>query len=389
MTRKVLSVVKAPLKQMLQIDDLQVSHIGTVYLVAYMVGQFFAAALGRKYSSRSILLVGMSVSVLCNVACGLVLPLGAAAFWPITAIMAVQGIAQATGWGHTVGIVASWTRREERGTIMSVWATCYQLGAALAKGLASFLFGALGLLWSFHGTAIALALVILLFWRFGHESPKDKGLEPIVDSELVKDPSRGVIGFYQLVFGMGFIYFGFKFLRYALDSWSALILREHFALSTEVAGYYSTAFDWVGFVGVLASGPISDKFFGSRRTPVIFGMSLGCVVGAVLLWLVGLQSLWFFVALLGFVGFMAMGPDALLSGAGAADVADRQRAALAAGIINGVGSAGPILQEPIIGFLKSRVGLDSVFLLLVAVASLAAIGAGVFYMTARRRRLTI
>ena len=133
-TRKVFSVVKGPLKEQLALDDFSVSHLWTGYLVTYMLGQFLAAALGRKYSSRSILVGGMLVSVACNFLTAAVLPAGPSAYWPVFALMAVQGFAQATGWGHTVGIVANWTRKEERGTIMSFWATCYQLGAAIAKG---------------------------------------------------------------------------------------------------------------------------------------------------------------------------------------------------------------------------------------------------------------
>ena len=73
-------------------------------------------------------------------------------------------------------------------------------------------------------------------------------------------------GFVASIVGMGLIYFGFKFLRYALDSWSALILGEHFGFSTSISAYLSTAYDWVGFLGVIAAGYWSDRLPGSRRT---------------------------------------------------------------------------------------------------------------------------
>ena len=148
-TRKVFSVVKGPLKELLALDDFGISHLWTTYLVAYMLGQFFAAWLGSKTTSRSILLGGMGVSILCNLAMGFVLPMGPSAFWPLIAIMAVHGFAQATGWGHNVGIMANWTRHGERGTVMSFWGTSYQLGSIGAKSIAAFLFGWSGLLWSF------------------------------------------------------------------------------------------------------------------------------------------------------------------------------------------------------------------------------------------------
>jgi len=192
-------------------------------------------------------------------------------------------------------------------------------------------------------------------------------------------------GFLSLIVAMGLIYFGFKFLRYALDSWSVLILGEHFGMTTSIAAYWSTAFDWIGFLGVLAAGFWSDRMPGSRRTPVIFWMTAGCLVFTCAMWLVGLSSPVLFISLLGLIGFMAMGPDSLLSGACAMDAGSRRQAALAAGVINGFGSIGPILQEPVIGWLKKTQGLESVFLLLVGVVFLTTVATGLLARSERRR----
>jgi sugar phosphate permease len=389
-TRKVFGIVKAPLKERLGVDDLGVSHLWTTYLVAYMLGQFLAAAAGRRWSSRSLLLAGMAVSIAASAGTGFLLNAGPRAYVPVMVLLAVQGLAQATGWPHTVGIVARWTPRRARGTTMSLWATCYQLGAAAAKALGAFFFGWVGLVGAFQGSALVLALILALFVVFGHDRPEAKGLELLDDdAEAIAPtdagPARPRVAFLPAAISMGLIYFGFKFIRYALDSWSALILREHFALGTELAGYYSTAFDWLGFVGVLASGPISDRFFGGRRAPLIFLMSIGCLLSTALLGAAGLSSPFAFTALLGLVGFMAMGPDVLLSGPGAMDLGNAERAALAAGIINGLGSIGPIVQEPLIGWLKTTAGLGSVFGLLALVAFLASAGSGAFWWTMSKK----
>jgi len=164
-----------------------------------------------------------------------------------------------------------------------------------------------------------------------------------------------------------------------------LCLGEHFGMSTSFAAYYSTAFDWVGFLGVLVAGYWSDRIPGSRRAPVIFWMTCGCLVATTAMWMVGLSSPVLFVLLLGLIGFMAMGPDSLLSGAGAMDVGSRRQAAVAAGVINGLGSIGPILQEPAIGWLKQTRGLESVFLLLVAIVFLTTIATGLLARFGRRQ----
>ncbi len=238
--------------------------------------------------------------------------------------------------------------------------------------------------WSYFGASIALLVLTVLFAFWARERPQSVGLSLEDEAEAdVEHATAGTmvsatteplpIGWVKSIVAMGMIYFGFNFLRYALDSWSALILSDQFGMSATLAGYWSAAFDWIGFLGVIAGGFWSDRI-GARRTPVIFWMTLACLGFTFLMWFVGLTPPVFFIVLLGLIGFTAMGPDALLSGACAMDPGSRRQAALAAGIINGLGSIGPILQEPVIGRLKQDVGINSVFALLLGVVFLTTMG---------------
>jgi sugar phosphate permease len=397
--RKVYAVLKLPLKTELGLDDLQVAWPWTLYLIAYMLGQFVSAWLGPRVDSRRVLLIGMSVAATANLVLGgLVDSQLASAYLWICVTMTIHGVAQATGWPHNVALFANWTKRSERGTLFSIWGTCYQVGSSVGKALAAFLLGWLGMAWSYFGSGLLTLAFVVLFYFWARERPETVGLssaetEPEPASSNV-DPSAGTADdtaklaarrWLVRVLALGVIYFGFKFLRYALDSWSALILGEHFRLSTSVAGYWSTAFDWIGFLGVLAAGMWSDRLPGARRTPVIFWMTCGCLIATFGMWWLGLNSAVVFVVFLGLVGFMAMGPDSLLSGTCAMDVGNRRQAALAAGIINGVGSIGPIVQEPVIGWLKQTQGLSSVFLLLVVVVLLTTVGTGLLARAERGR----
>ncbi len=397
--RKVYAIVKLPLKEHLGLDDLQVAWPWTIYLVTYMLGQFLAAGLGRRFESRRILTVGMCVAAAANFAIGLLVDAEASrAFLWVCVAMAIFGFAQATGWPHNVALFANWTRKAERGTLFAVWGTCYQFGAVFGKGLAGFLLGWLGLAWSFYGSSFVLLAFTVYFVLRVRERPESVGLALHDEAEPKADPAAAQAGaagaarsaalpraFLMSVVAMGLIYFGFKFLRYALDSWSALILGEHFGMSATFAAYWSTAFDWVGFLGVLIAGYWSDRLPGSRRTPVIFWMTCGCLLAVTAMWMVGLTSPVLFVVLLGVIGFMAMGPDSLLAGPSAMDAGSRRQAAVAAGVINGLGSIGPIVQEPVIGWLKKTQGLDSVFLLLVVIVFLTTVATGLLARHDRRR----
>lgn len=394
-TRRAFSAVKRPLRDHLQVDDLQISYVWTTYLIAYMVGQFVAAALGKRMTSRSVLLGGMAVSIACNLAIAGLIGAGPSAYPWLIAVMAVHGVAQATGWPHNVGLIAQWTQRSERGRIMAFWSTCYQIGSGIAKAFAGWVYGLEGLAAAFVASSAVLALVWVLFFFWGHESPESKGLvrpdENVGHTEAARqrrpvvEPADAVV--IRTIVAMGLIYFAFKFVRYALDSWTTLLIEEHFHLSTEHANYLATAFDFAGFIGVVLSGMWSDKI--GSRTAVIFAMTVGLFLSSTLMWSIGLGSVAAFTILLAAIGFMALGPDALLSGAGAMDIGGARRAAMAAGVINGLGSIGPIVQEPMIGFFLKTSGDQAVFALLIVVTGLAVIGTGLLWRTAKKLGLPI
>ena len=153
-----------------------------------------------------------------------------------------------------------------------------------------------------------------------------------------------------------------------------------------MAGTLSTMFDWVGFVGVLFAGWASDRFFGGRRTHVIVGMTVGMALAFVFLGIVGTSSVLVFGIGLSLCGFMLMGPDSLLSGVGAIDVGGRRTAVMAAGIINGLGSIGPVVQEELIGYLLDHHGYEAVFNALIIVSVIGIAGTSALAFRSRKGR---
>ena len=390
--RKNFAIAKSSLLTSLEIDKSDLAHIVSAYLLAYMLGQFMTAVLSRRVASRVLLLTGMAASLGCNIVFGFSYLAGPAGYWPLLIFNIINGFAQSTGWPANVGILGNWLRREERGKVMAAWSTCYQLGSILAKSFATLMLAIASAAWSFWGASIVMLGVWILFYLYERDSPEDVGLPGMVE-EVEVDASETTVseGSTQWksqvmvsVFWMGSCYFVFKFLRYALDSWSPLALTEIFGLDVASAGYISTAFDWVGFVGVLFAGWASDKFFKGQRTQIIVGMTVGMTLAFLFLGTIGLNSVWMFGIGLSLCGFMLMGPDSLLSGVGAIDVGGRKQAVIAAGIINGLGSIGPIIQEEVIGYLLDHHGYDEVFTVLVAVSAVGI--AGSLYLWHRSRK---
>jgi OPA family sugar phosphate sensor protein UhpC-like MFS transporter len=395
--RKNFSIAKSSILEALEISRSDLAHVFTAYLVAYMLGQFLTGILGRKFAARILLLSGMAISVGCNIVFGFAVLMGPAGYWPFMLFMIVNGFAQATGWPGNIGVLGNWLGRKDRGRLMALWATCYQLGSVFAKSFAALMLSVAGAAWSFWGACFILFGIWIIFYVFERDKPEDVGLDPIIEEvEIEVSPEKaGAINETGLfagwskntifsVFFMGLCYFAFKFLRYALDSWSPLAGEEMFSLSKSNAGYVSTAFDWVGFLGVLFSGWASDRFFKGRRYQTILLMTVGMFLAFVFLAVFGVQSVLMFGIGLALCGFMLMGPDSLLSGVGAIDVGGRRAAVLAAAIINGLGSIGPIFQEEIIGYTIDNYGYQASFNLLIGVSFFAIFG--VAYLALRSKR---
>lgn len=391
--RKNYAIVKSSLQEQLMINNSELAHIFTVYLFAYMLGQFMTGILGRKTTTRILLLGGMLVTLIVNILMGFGTLAGPAGYYPFMVLMMINGFAQSTGWPGNVGVLSNWLNSHERGRVMALWATCYQIGSILAKIFAAFMLSLLGVAWSFWGAALIMFAIWIVFYFYQRDDPEDVGLPPIVeevplskdDTNFDKSSHKWTRSVLLSIICMGIVYFVFKFLRYALDSWTPMAIETVFKMPADEAGYISTIFDWVGFTGVLIGGWATDKFFDGKRHQVILIMSIGMFIAFFLLTTIGTQSLVLFSIFLALSGFMLMGPDSLLSGVGAIDVGGSKSGALmAAGIINGLGSIGPVIQEEVIGWVLDNYDFQTSFHLLAVVAFFSIIGA--MYLSYRSRK---
>lgn len=340
-----------------------VANIWTAYLIAYMLGMFISSFIGRKWGPRILLLGGLGLSMACNIVFGF-----ANSYATFLVFMFFNGLVQSAGWPGTVGAVSEWLRKKERGTIMGFWSTNYVVGNIVVKNLGGFLLATcsikygsyMGVRYSFLGcTLLAFAIWwLLFFWQ--RNKPQDVGLDPIVD--LNRDTDRSVkasvaerVTFRQyldlllnpVVPLMGCCYFCVKFLRYALDSWLPTFLDLQ-GMDVGRAAYYSAIFDYAGLAGAIVAGVVLDRFFKGRWERVCLFMSLGTVAGYLAVARFGANP-YALAFTYGLVGFMLYGPDTLLCGAGSVIVAGERNAVAVAGIVNGMGSIGPIVQEQVIG----------------------------------------
>ena len=370
LVRKVFTICKSTLAAPVEeggfgLGFAAVANIWTAFLLAYMLGQFINSFVGRKYGPRLLLLGGLGVSIGCNIVFGF-----ANSYHTLLTFMCFNGIVQAAGWPGAVGSIAQWLRKGDRGSIMGVWSTSYLVGNIAVKMIGGFLLAhfstkysaVYGVRYAFLGCTL-LAFVcwwIIYFWQ--RTRPQDAGLDPIVTAKEHVDQSVDASNAEHVTFAqylklvlnpvvpmMGIAYFCIKFLRYALDSWLPTFLDLQ-GMGVDRAAYYSSIFDYAGLAGAVMAGIALDRIFRGRWDRLCLCLGIGMVAGYYAVTRFG-DNPYTLAVTFGFVGFMLYGIDTLLCGAAAVVVAGEQNAVAVVGIVNGLGSIGPIVQEQVIGRL--------------------------------------
>jgi OPA family sugar phosphate sensor protein UhpC-like MFS transporter len=397
--RKPFSVAKSAIQRETGWTTSDLGDLWATYLISYAMGQFLASYMGTRLGPRRNVLLGMMMSILVTLAMGITLDLPV-----VFGLMAVNGVAQATGWSGTVGTMASWFHKHERGRVMGAWSTNFTVGSItsgfamagvlqwrslpdLGHGAAA---GAAPWRWCFYLGALVLMLAALQFYVLQRNRPEDVGLAAVDDPVTPVDESRaesridppssgGPAGLsrdaWTNLLLVGGFYFFAKIVRYAVWSWSAYLLNRNYGMSDSQAAGFSVVFDLCGIPGVYITGWLSDRYFGSRRAGVSLAMMLGMTVATGLLLAFSGAGVVIFIVLLGAVGFTLYGPDALLTGAGSIDIGGRRAAVYATAVISGLGSLGPVVQELVIARLyDAKSGdLGPIFVLLFGSAAAAAL----------------
>ncbi len=343
----------------------------TVYSFTYMVGQFVSGYLSDRWGPRLIVSLGLLIAVIANFTMGMTGSLLAFVF-----LMGTNGLGQSTGWSGLIKNMTPWFLPNERGVVMSWWSTCYVIGAFLATIFATYWATAdwflveLGWRRAYFMPALVLAAITLAYAFFVRNRPPDVGLPVLVKDEGEQSSTQSRKEQYDIIRVLvvkselwiaAFIYFVLKLTRYVFLFWLPMYMVEALNYSNEDSGYLSSVYELVGFFGVLAAGYISDHFMRSKRFPVV-AIMLFCMAGLCFLQPVIANLGMLAIGInIGMIGIMTYGPDSILCGATAMDIGGKRGAAMAAGIINGVGSAGQLMSPFIAAYFSETLGWNALF----------------------------
>lgn len=371
LTRKNFSVAKKTLERTLHIDRSTLGAIDSAYLTSYAFGQFVWGSVGDRVGARRVVVAGMIATACCSVAFGL-------SSTPVLFALCfgLNGLAQSTGWPANIKLMSDWFSPARRGAVMGFWSTCYQVGSLAANPVAAFLI----VRWSWRAAffapalfvvAVALALMALLPREAPPRPPsKDASAPPV---EEMREARARVVRT-PLVWALGGSYFFIKLTRYVLLFWLPYFMEAEDGLrfSTSVAAWVPNAFEVGGVIGAVAIGWWSDRRWGGKRLGVGALFLVGLAAALVAYGYAAPRGIALNVVALAVVGFFLFGPDTLLSGAAAQDLGG-PAAATAAGIVNGVGSFGPILGGTLTAHVSKGWGWGALFALLGAGSLLSAL----------------
>jgi sugar phosphate permease len=390
--RVAIGPARESIQKSLGIDALAMGFVLGSLKIGYAGGQVFTGQLTERFGARRVLLVGMlgsaAVCLLFASAPELAAALGpalppfaggveravrvvapAAKLAPIAALLLAlwfaNGFFQAGGWPPTVKIISVWFTPTERGRIMGVIGTSYQVGSAVT------ILGAGALLSYFHDdwrAAFVFPTILFLFAAIHatlrvREHPRE-GEAPSVDAlalpASIVHERLPMLESLRLTLGNGRVWilalglFGVDIVRYGFLDWAPGHLKHAQGTTTLVAALKVAVFPLAGALGALFSGWATDRWFQSRRAPMIavcLGMAgvLTIAYGEV----VHLGAM-VTVACLAGVGFFLYAAHILLVGTAAQDFAKGRASAAAAGFIDFMGHFGAFGGDVVTGGILRR-----------------------------------
>lgn len=323
--------------------------------IAYGVGQLLNGQLSERISPRVMLAIGMFGSAALNVLFGL-----SAGFWFLLFVWATNGFCQSLGWTPCVRVAANWVPVERRGHAIGIIGTGYQITLGLTYFIASQAAEHLGWRGALYVPAILLAaagLVMLLFLR---ELPPDQ--EELAHGQPRKSRAESQIslvdGIYWTLYNpalwlMGLALGLLNACRYGFLDWGVTHLMETQKVGVGKAGLQYVVIAIGATAGAYLSGWATDKYFGSRRAPVICLLMI--LLGALTL-VYHFAAGWSAMATMGLlvvIGFCVYGPQVLLVGTAPADLAHRGTAAAAAGFVNFLGYMGAATGDVVTGYYSA------------------------------------
>ena len=394
--RSALAVAAPFITKDLKLDPAELGIVFSAFSFGYAPFCFFGGWLSDRFGPRRVM--GGSM-VMWSMFCGLT----AAAFNLVSLLLIriVFGFAEGPIGSTTNKMVRNWYPHREQATAVSVANAGTPLGAALSGPVVGFLAIAFG--WRISFIAITLiGLVWVLFWLgFTTDRPEQNRRLGAEERAVIAEGQRSQpaersggerlpLGQFlrrPAVLATAFAFFSYSCILFFFLAWfpSYLTMAHHLSVKSMS---FATMIPWlIGFVGLMAGGPVCDLIFRLTGNPLLarkLVLVVCLLISAAAIALAGRA-----VTVEGAVALMATAVFFMYATGNAywaiiLDTVEQSRVGGVSGFVHFIANCGGILAPMATGFIVQATGsFTSAFLLTGAIAVLGALGVAVFVRAPR------
>lgn len=368
-------------------------------LLVYGLTVFFAGPICDKIGGKKALLIGMFGSIICNVVFGATFFLvkdgytNPSLYYGLNLsdllrimifIWSTNYFFQSFGALSVVKVNSAWYTKEERGKFAGKFGMLIQVGRILVLVACPWILYVLPWPFVFFIPAASTLIMMFLVWHLIEDKPESLGISYGSETKhlSIKDSIKTIIEspYIYLIVGSLFVAFFNGMIRNGLEHYIARFFTDQFNVG---ARQLNTFFPYIIYsiltpgLMMLASGISgfsSDKYFGSRRFPIIVGSFLLVIIGLFCLML-DMKNAYFSCAFLVFTMFALQAVNNILMGTLTVDLAGKNVSGTVTGLFDGIQYFGGSFSCFVIGIILRQTKEWHnwpAFLLIAALLGLAA-----------------
>ena len=281
--RMAYTILLPAMKDGLNFDYIQLGLLGTGNFIGYLSMALIGGFLAAKFGTRIVITFALVLMGITMILTGL-----AESFSFAFSMRLLTGIGNGAAFVPAMALGSAWFSIKKRGFATGIVSGGIGLGTFLSGIIVPFIltsYGADGWRYSWYilGTIVIFAAVIVFLFLRNH--PEDKGLLPVGEKELVKNPSLNNKGssldwskVYRMkaLWYLGIVYFfyGLSYIIYIVF-FAAYLVKEMEYTQAWAGGLWAAVGGLSIFCGVIWGG-ISDKIGrdkGAAMAYLVLGLS--------------------------------------------------------------------------------------------------------------------
>ena len=333
----------------------------TALLWSYAIGQAINGNLGDIFGGRRMMSGGAVLSMMFN----WIVSFGSSAV-SLFVPWAANGLAQSMGWAPGSRVLSNWWSRRERGMVYGFYVFAAGMSSVLAFVTSLVVLDVfhLGWRWIFRLPVLLLFVGGLTYYFVVRDRPEERGFErledtggPEADSPISADTTSDETAWQRYVaalsnwrFLAASLAIGFQSTaRYGLLIWVPVYFLGADWKTADATRWISIVLPVGMAFGALASGNLSDRFFGGNRSrPMALFLGLAAVSAMSMYFLPRGHAASLVVLFL--CGFFVYGPQSLFWSL-CPDLLGKHRTGTGTGVMNFFAYLFAGLGEPFMGWM--------------------------------------